>query len=91
MEGKAFPPKEFTAAKVNYLRLLDKYRYTICVETDDYRALGNFRYQIRKFLHLSEEAARREGLEPQQHQMLLAIRALNDDGPPTVGQLAGHL
>jgi DNA-binding MarR family transcriptional regulator len=57
----------------------------------DYRALADFRYQIRKFLHFSEEAARSEGLEPQQHQMLLAIRALDDNSGPTIGRLAEHL
>jgi len=57
----------------------------------DYRALSEFRYQIRRFLHFSEEAARGEGLEPQQHQMLLAVQALDDPEAPTVGQLAEHL
>jgi DNA-binding MarR family transcriptional regulator len=57
----------------------------------DYQALAAFRYQIRRFLHFSEAAAKDEGLEPQQHQMLLAIRALEQDGGPTVGDLAGHL
>jgi DNA-binding MarR family transcriptional regulator len=58
----------------------------------DYRALGAFRYQLRRFLHFSEIAAKAQGLEPQQHQMLLAIRALEQPGaPPTVGQLAEHL
>jgi DNA-binding MarR family transcriptional regulator len=57
----------------------------------DYRAIAEFRYQIRKFLHFSEEAARAEGLEPQQHQMLLAIKALAEDGEPTIGRLAEHL
>jgi DNA-binding MarR family transcriptional regulator len=57
----------------------------------DYRLLAEFRYQIRKFLHFSEQAARLEGLEPQQHQMLLAIKALGDGGEPTVGRLAEHL
>lgn len=57
----------------------------------DYRALSHFRYQIRRFLHFSEEAARAEGLEPQQHQMLLAIQALHGGEPPTVGELAEHL
>ena len=56
-----------------------------------YRALGEFRYQIRRFLHFSEEAAKGEGLEPQQHQMLLAIRALDPNQGPTIGQLAEHL
>jgi DNA-binding MarR family transcriptional regulator len=57
----------------------------------DYRELADFRYQIRKFLHFSEEAARVEGLEPQQHQMMLAIKALDEDGEPTIGRLAEHL
>ena len=58
----------------------------------DYRALGAFRYQIRRFLNFSEEAAKKEGIEPQQHQMLLAIRALEDpSGAPSVGQLAQNL
>lgn len=58
---------------------------------EDYRALAAFRYQIRRFLHFSEMTARNEGLEPQQHQMLLGIRAsLGEDGP-TVGELADFL
>lgn len=42
---------------------------------DDYRALHEFRYAIRRFLRFSEEAARAAGIEPQHHQILLAIRA----------------
>ena len=61
----------------------------------DYHALGQFRYQIRRFLHFSEDAARVEGLEPQQHQMMLAIRSWRapENGPadPTIGDLAEHL
>jgi len=57
----------------------------------DYAALGELRFRIRRFLHFSEEAARREELEPQQHQMLLAIRALAGTGGPTIGDLAEHL
>jgi DNA-binding MarR family transcriptional regulator len=57
----------------------------------DYRALSEFRYQSRRFLHFSEEAARAEGLEPQQHQLLLAIRGLGGDPGPTIGELAAHL
>jgi DNA-binding MarR family transcriptional regulator len=61
----------------------------------DYHALGQFRFQIRQFLHFSEGAARVEGLEPQQHQILLAIRAWRDphaeSAGPTIGDLAEHL
>jgi DNA-binding MarR family transcriptional regulator len=57
----------------------------------DYRALSEFRCQIRRFLHFSEEAAHKEGLEPQQHQILLSVRALGDRHGPTIGELAEHL
>ena len=57
----------------------------------DYSALGEFRFRIRRFLHFSELAARQEGLEPQQHQLLLAIRSLEGADPPTIGDLADHL
>lgn len=55
----------------------------------DYRALAEFRYQIRRFLRFSEEAARRAGLEPAQHQLLLAIKA--SASAPTVGEMAARL
>ena len=58
---------------------------------EDYAALGELRFRIRHFLHFSEEAARASGLEPQQHQMLLAVRAVADPQGPTVGSLADHL
>ena len=57
----------------------------------DYSALGELRYQIRYFLHFSERAAHQEGLEPQQHQLLLAARALAQPGGPTIRQVADHL
>jgi len=59
--------------------------------SEDYSALAEFRYRIRRFLHFSEEAARQEELEPQQHQMLLAIRAVAEPEGPTIGALAEHL
>ncbi|HWB84814.1 MAG TPA: MarR family transcriptional regulator [Bryobacteraceae bacterium] len=57
----------------------------------DFRALGEYRYQIRRFLHFSERAARAEGLEPQQHQLMLAVKALSVSGEPTIGKLAENL
>jgi DNA-binding MarR family transcriptional regulator len=57
----------------------------------DYRALADFRFQIRRFLHFSETAALAEGLQPQQHQLLLATRALTASRGPTIGELAAYL
>lgn len=57
----------------------------------DYRALAQFRYQIRRFLSFSEQAARAAGMEPQQHQLLLAIKGLPPDRRPTIKALAERL
>lgn len=59
--------------------------------TDEYRALAEFRYQIRKFLHFSEEAARECGLEPQHHQLLLAIKGLPEGRRATIREIAERL
>ncbi len=42
------------------------------LDVNDYQALAEFRYQIRKFLRFSEGAARDAGIEPQHHQLMLA-------------------
>jgi DNA-binding MarR family transcriptional regulator len=57
----------------------------------EYRALAEFRYQIRRFLQFSAEAAREHGLEPQQHQLLLALKGLPDNARPTIRELAERL
>jgi DNA-binding MarR family transcriptional regulator len=57
----------------------------------DYRALAEFRYQVRRFLRFGEDAARRSGLEPRQHQLLLALKGLPPDVEPTIGELARRL
>ena len=56
-----------------------------------YRQLAEFRYCIRQFLHFSEEAARSKGIEPQQHQLLLAIKGLPEGTRPTVTALSHRL
>jgi DNA-binding MarR family transcriptional regulator len=54
----------------------------------DYAALAEFRYEIRRFLNFSERAARKAGIEAQQHQALLAIKGFFNGGNATVGALA---
>jgi DNA-binding MarR family transcriptional regulator len=61
------------------------------ISLEDYRALARFRYELRQFLHFSELAARSASLEPQQHQLLLALKGLSPGGQATVGQLADWL
>jgi DNA-binding MarR family transcriptional regulator len=57
----------------------------------DYKALAEFRYQIRRFIHFSEQAARAAGIEPQQHQLLLAIKGLPASLRPTIRTLADRM
>jgi DNA-binding MarR family transcriptional regulator len=57
----------------------------------DYQTLAEFRYQLRRFLGFSERACRAAGLEPQQHQLLLAIKGMPEDTRPNVGALAERL
>jgi DNA-binding MarR family transcriptional regulator len=57
----------------------------------DYQALAELRYQIRLFLRFSEEAARKMSLEPQQHQLMLALKGLPPGIRPTIGTLAERL
>jgi DNA-binding MarR family transcriptional regulator len=57
----------------------------------DFRAMAELRYQIRRFLRFSENAAREAGIEPQQHQLLLAVKGLPDGAKPTIGVLAERM
>src|SRR5581483_7679049 len=67
------------------------------METDEdlseeqYRDLAEFRRQIRRFLHFSETIAKENGVEPQQHQLLLAVQGLPDDVKPTIREIASRL
>ena len=60
-------------------------------KTPDFKAMAELRYQIRRFLRFSENAAREAGIEPQQHQLLLAVRGLPGGLKPTIGVLAERM
>jgi len=53
--------------------------------------MAEFRYQIRRFLNFSERAVRHAGIEPQQQQLLLAVKGLPDGIKPTIGVLAERM
>ena len=57
----------------------------------DFEALSEFRYQLRRFLRFSEDAAQSEGLTPLQYQMLLHIKGFPGREWATVGELAERL
>ena len=56
----------------------------------DYASAAAFRAELRRFLRRSEECARRSGLTPRQHLLLLMI-AGSDDGVSTVSALVDRL
>ncbi len=57
----------------------------------DYQTIAEFRYQVRRFLRFSEEAALRVGLEPQQHQVLLAVRGMPSERRARIADVAERL
>jgi DNA-binding MarR family transcriptional regulator len=57
----------------------------------DYQALAEFRYQIRKFLHFSEQAVRNAGLERGQYQLMLAIKGMPAGIRPRIRELATRM
>jgi DNA-binding MarR family transcriptional regulator len=57
----------------------------------DYEALATLRFTLRKFMDFSTSAAHQEGLPPQQHQALLAIKGNPRGEAMTIGMLAERL
>lgn len=63
----------------------------IDLSPDQYRDLAEFRRQIRQFLHFSEALAKEHHVEPQQHQLLLAVQGLPKGIKPTIREIAARL
>jgi DNA-binding MarR family transcriptional regulator len=57
----------------------------------DFESLAELRHQIRRFLRFSERAAREAGLEPRQHQLLLALKGLPPNVRPKIAEIAERL
>jgi DNA-binding MarR family transcriptional regulator len=57
----------------------------------DYQALAEFRYQIRRFLHFSEQVVKKSGLERGQYQLMLAIKGMPPDVRPRIRELATRM
>lgn len=57
---------------------------------EDYRTLAAVRAAIRGFAHFTERVVQEAGLTPQQHQVLVALRAA-ENGERAIGELADAL
>ena len=54
-------------------------------------SLAEFRFELRKFLHFSEEAASAAGLQPQQHQLLLQVAGAREGTAVTIAYASKRL
>jgi DNA-binding MarR family transcriptional regulator len=57
----------------------------------DYQALAEFRFQIRRFLHFSEQVVKRAGMERGQYQLMLAIKGMPAGIRPRIRELANRM
>lgn len=57
----------------------------------DYRALAEFRFQIRNFLSFSDRAVQTAGLERGQYQLMLAIKGMPEGLRPRIRDVANRL
>lgn len=64
---------------------------SVPLEQGDFEALSEFRYQLRRFLKFSEDAAQSVGLTPLHYLVLLHIKGFPGQDWATVGQLAERL
>lgn len=58
------------------------------IERTEIQLLAKFRYEIRRFLQFSEQAAGAAGLQSQQHQLLLQIAGAPDNAVVTISYVA---
>lgn len=56
-----------------------------------YRAMADFRYELRRFLRYSEQVTRRHGVTPLQYQLLLQVKGYPGREHATIGELAERL
>ena len=61
------------------------------ITENEYQALAELRYRIRRFLQEGDSTAKQAGLEPQQYLLLLAIRGLPAGQEASIRTLAARL
>lgn len=64
---------------------------TANVDKVDYENLSSFRYQLRRFLRVSEDLCRSRGVTPLQYQLLLQVMGAPGRDWSTIGEIAERL
>jgi len=67
------------------------HRSSAAMTQRQYRALADFRYELRRFLRYSEQLARGVGVTPLQYQLLLQVKGYPGREQATIGELAERL
>ena len=70
---------------------MSKEKNSRSLQESEYVALAEFRYQLRRFLRHMEEEVRHFGINPQQYQLVLAIKGLPKSQVPTISCLADRM
>ncbi len=70
---------------------MSKEKSSRALQESEYVALAEFRYQLRRFLRHMEEEVRHLGVNPQQYQLVLAIKGLPKGQVPTISCLAERM
>lgn len=70
---------------------LQSRRPSVTFSQADYESLAEFRYHLARFLRRRKDAARAEGLQPQQYELLLSVSGLPKDRKPTIKEVAAQL
>lgn len=61
------------------------------LEKKDYERLSHFRYQLRRFLRVSEMLCQKNGVTPLQYQLLLHVKGASERNWATIVELAEQL
>lgn len=82
MNGLAHAPRRVSIAPAGSDARLDAPRL---------RLLADFRYRLRRFLHVSQAAAEEMGLRSQQYQLLLCVGGMPEEMEPTIANVAARM
>jgi DNA-binding MarR family transcriptional regulator len=79
--GRGCSPK-LAGTKQLVLYIVLRYNSDVAakITREEYRALAELRFRIRRFVQEGDAAAREAGLEPQQYLLLLTIHGLPEEG-----------
>jgi len=69
----------------------DRGRGVSKLDVEHLQRLAEFRFKLRRFLHVSQEAAERVGLHNQQYQMLQCVGGMPEGILPTIANVAERM